>query len=367
MKNIIQIIAILFLSFYSFDLYAQEKKTPDIFIGFRQFEFYTTITEYYEYNYKLVERKGDENTYEITLPFKESEFLETRITKILIKQYKQKIIRITILLEKDIEEILSQMFEDTYDRSYINDYGPFSPPRFRNPEPPKYSDWQKTEIDTIYRTNLSFNGHKTYMIYGTFNIVKKYSVLDENWPFEKRYIRKSKTLFETNYLTFLAAGYKEKLDIKKTQEHYDTYLSDFGLKHYPKENEDKLFYKIPLFEHNNLYYVRVLFGDVVENLVFDTGADQLIISNDLYKKLKNNNIVTDMDSSSSIEMITASGDIIKLKKVIINNFQLYDLKIDYIEAYVNTSDDISLLGQSVLKRFGSIIIDHKTNILTIKK
>ena len=51
----------------------------------------------------------------------------------------------------------------------------------------------------------------------------------------------------------------------------------------------------------------------------------------------------------------------------IKHLQINDLEIDYLEAFVNSSSDISLLGQNVLERFGSINVDYKLNVLTLKK
>ena len=374
MKKLCKTILIFTFIIFPFLSFAQEKKTPDDFNGFREFEFYKTITDYYNYKYKLIESRDDYTTYEIILPGNEVQFLETRIEKVLIEQYKKKIVEITLLLRDDVEEILSRMFKSSYTSSNTYNYYNYN----RNIPLPTFNnnsdyfqdfnfsnEWQESEIDTIWDSELFFKGHNTNMGYGTFEITKEYSVNKQKNQYLTQYVRETKTIKKDYYLRFSAKGYKDKIDSKQVQQHYDTYLSDFGVKYHPKENENKSYYTIPLFEFENVYYVRALFGDVVENLIFDTGADQLVISKSLYTTLKSKNLVT--DEGSSIDLILANGELVNLKKVMLKDVQLYDLKIEFIEAYVNTSNDISLLGQSFLKRFGGISIDYKLNVLVIKK
>lgn len=369
MKKIIFItVTSLFFVLLTGSIFSQEKKTSDIFNGFREFKFYTPITDYYNYNYRLVNKYGNTTFYEIILPYNESQFLETRIKKVLVKAYKNKIYKITLILETDIENILSKMFEHTYPLQLLimksSDEEKLQFQKYlRNGKHITTTElfkWQKPQLDTLFDKTLIISGLHTNMHYGSIKIYKEYSKKMYSY-FSRRY-----TLFlNAFYLTFEAEGFQENIDGKQVQEHYDSYLGDFGVKHNPSDNNKQSYYRIPLFEFDNVYYVRAMFGDIIENLILDTGADQLIISNNLYKKLKSKNLLT--DENSSRQMVIANGNTVNLKKVIVKNLQLNNLKIDFIEAYVNTSDDISLLGQSFLKRFGGISIDYKTNILTIKK
>jgi hypothetical protein len=371
MKKIYKTILIFGIIIIPYLSISQEKKTPDDFNGFREFEFHKTITDYYSYKYKFIESSDNYSTYEIILPDNETQFLETRINKVLIKQYKKKIVEVTLFLRDDVEEILSRMFKSSYQKNNNYDYNNFyrynpslnNQINIQNLTPS--NEWQQPEIDTTWDSELFFKGYNTNMGYGIFEITKEYSINKNDNQYPTQYIRETKTIQKNYYLRFSAKDYKDKIDSKQVQVHYDTYLSDFGVKHHPKENENKSYYTIPLFEFENIYYVRALFGDVVENLIFDTGADQLVISKSLYTTLKSKNLVT--DEGSSIDLVLANGELVNLKKVMLKDFQLYDLKIEFIEAYVNTSDDISLLGQSFLKRFGGISIDYKLNVLIIKK
>jgi predicted aspartyl protease len=169
---------------------------------------------------------------------------------------------------------------------------------------------------------------------------------------------------EISILTLGKYKYWKEDENKYTQQHYKSFLSDFNIREQPK-NLDKVIYKIPLFEINNTYYIRALFGNFVDNIILDTGADQFVISKNLYNKLKENKMIT--DDNQSMDMQVASGEEITLQRVFLKSIQLNDLYVENVEAYINTADDISLLGQSFLKRFGKITVDHKLNLLTIEK
>jgi len=373
MTKILKITFTFFFILYVSNIYSQGfnrypsseplKKSPDIFEGFRDFKFYTPITDYYNYKYKSIDNyKLDSPGFEIILPNSESSFLETKIKKVFIKEYKNNIIEITILLENNVLNILNKMFNYEEPEPYrIGRY-------YAEPEEDK---WREPDYRTYYTSIKEFEGKKTILEFGKVQNIKYYSKKKDPSPILKgisfkplpRYVRREETSISSYYLTFSAKKYKDKIDSKQVKEHYDTYLSDFGIKHHPKKNEHKSIYKIPLFEFNNTYYVRALFGDVIENLILDTGADQLIISKNLYYRLKNKNLLEVTDIRQ--KMTVANGVTVKLKKVIIKHLQLNDLNVNYIEAYVNTADDISLLGQSFLKRFGNININNKLNLLTI--
>jgi len=357
MKNIylLPIISIAIILTTSNLVYSQEKKTADIFDGFRDVLFYTQVSNYPNYNYKLINNMDSKkyDLYEFFIPKSESRFLETYINRMIVKQYKNNIVEITLILEDDIREVLKNMFVEVDDGK-----SKFAYLRGRS----KKWIWLyeiDAGIELGHKTIYTFPGKKTEMDYG--------------WKGKKINDYPSETHLSTNYNNFKereyylsidAVDYKAKIDSQQTQKHFDTYLSDFGGKHYPMV-DDKKVYEIPLFESDNIFYVRALFDDFVENLVFDTGADQLIISRNLYKKLKIKGLVKDTETIQ--KMITADGSEIELRKVIIENLQLYDLKVSFVEAYINNSDEISLLGQSFLKRFGGISIDYRTNILIIKK
>lgn len=375
--NILTALLILTFSNNAKFSFSQEKVTPDVFNGFRDFEFYTPITDYYNFKYKLVKTYKNTSTYEIILPTGDNSFLGTQIDKVLISVYKTKIFDITLFLKEDINETLSNMFKDIPNNNVDDNKiypRPYSEQEWREQFDPEYQKtfqlaWIEPKIDTIWYKSLDFKGLNTTIDYGPIKILKITAKEKElgkyYWRHSGGYYFEYEALYRGFCLSLYANDFESKIDTERVQEHYDSYLSDFGVKHYPKASETKTVYRIPLFEMGNVFYIRALFGDVVENVIFDTGSDQFVISKSLYNTLKSKNLLT--EDGSTMQLVLANGELVNLKKVMLKNVQLYDLKIEFIEAYVNTSDDISLLGQSFFKRFGSISIDNKLNVLIIKK
>lgn len=363
--------------------FSQEKRSPDTFNGFREFEFYKPITDYFNYNY----RKIEENLYEIVLPPSESRFLETRIEKILISTYKNQIYDITLLLEKDIGDILKRMFRHTTlvprdSRNFLT-YGyksikfrgvNYSCNEFSHPEfcthriyshlytsPIRSSTPKPDKFETNWEPHFSFWGDKTNMVYGCYLTIKTYYEKDPNVLLS--YIEK-KSISCTRFLSFIAVGFKEKIDSRQVQEHFDSYLSDFGVRNQSNPNMNKPSHRVPLFKMGNSFVVRAFFGSSSGEFVLDTGSDYIIISPDLYTRLKTKDLVTDLNSTQRI--VLADGRVVNFKKVMIKDMEIGDLKIGFIEAFINTAD-VSLLGQNFLQRFGRITIDHRNNLLIIEK
>lgn len=366
---------ILLISFFT---YSQEKKNPDYFDGFKDFKFYDLITDHYNYDHEIVTDRNGHSYHKFILPEFERNFLNTEILEIRVEEYKSKIYRIKVVLKDDVEDIIKRMItgrsnpflKNSDNISLVKNGDKFSI-SISEIDERKYTrckvNYRKPRTLKVSKSKLVFSGTNTDITYGSIDLVERIYKNDISHVCTfGRYLttdRKIKTL--KYYLEFRANDYKNKIDSKKVAEHYETYLNDFGI-----ENKQKLSskeeYKIPLFEIGNSYYLKVQFNDKIsEDMIMDTGADQLILSKNLYKALIEHDLVKDLETNATFT--DASGNNIKLAKVMIESLQIFDLEIKFVEAYVNTSDNISLLGQSVLKRFGKISIDHKNNLLTIKK
>lgn len=350
-------------------LFSQEKKTPDIFNGFRDIEFYKPITDYYNLKYKKIQPYigGSEDDYcdfdqyVIVLPVSESIFLDSRIKKIILHAYKGKVVKIQLFIDKDVRDILYNLFTDAYPDESESDLFVLGP----HIGSLKYSRDGSSIVYTENEKN-SYHGKNTLI---TFKKEYQYHIQYKRDPNDGIWtaINERPEPHIEYTLTLSAVGFKNNIkdDNKKVKEHYDSYLSDFGAKHQQQKDDNKSFYTIPLYRNNNIYYIRVVIGDTNTNMVFDTGANDLIISKNLYKTLKNKNLISDENTTK--KMINASGVIVELKKVMIKSLQINDLNVNFIEAYVNTSDDISLLGQSFFNRFGALSVDYNYNVLIIKK
>ena len=329
-----------------------DRKTPDALNDLYDFKLESNIQDYSMYNFNLIAEDSNTKIYYSDLSQKELKFLDTYINSVYLSEYDGKVCEVLLCLEGSANKIVNNLFRDEKEIVFS---------KYKYDERNKYFP----TVSSYVRDDLKSRGLRGgyYHKYKSEKKILEYVEYfqDEYYDFNK-YGMFDYPPGETSILTLGKYRYWE--ENKYTQQHYKSFLSDFNLQEQPI-NTDKMIYKIPLFEINNTYYIRALFGDFIDNIIFDTGADQLIISKNLYNKLKANNLV--LDNDTSMKMQTATGDTIDLKRVILKSIQLNDLRVNNVAAYINTSDDISLLGQSFLKRFGKITIDHKLNLLTIEK
>lgn len=327
-----------------------QRKTPDDLSGLREFYLGKVISDYHSSNYELIQKKQDSELFIIEYSVNKPTFLNTYINSVYLTQYHEKICEITLMLNSSVYDIIENMFRHE-EKTVYND---FQYANMFSTYTPNFVELRDNEMDqyNLIRS-LRFLGVEKILQYNEYNYLP-FTLLEGDPRIGPRYC-----------LTLRIYNYKEKFKKKYLKEHYDAFLSDFETEYYPYKDDIKKTYNIPLFEFNNTYYIRALFGDVVDNIIFDTGADQLIISKTLYDKLKENDLVA--DDEYSMKMLVASRDTITLQRTILKSIQLNDLNVRNVEAYINTSDDISLLGQSFLKRFGKITVDHELNLLTIEK
>jgi len=390
-------------------VFSQEKNTPDILNGFKEFKFFKPITDYYEYiikkndNIKNMEDFSFCENYSVKNS--QTKFLDADILESNIWVYKDKIVGISIKLNKSIWNVLNNMFESAFDvNTYVNSKYPnlksgglpqyyVDPDQMQatslrmmlNDEQSFLHNFCKDYIFEDYKTNFTIgipniisssvkkiNGYNTQLMFKTKVIETCFYTLENsfyNTSVNKyKYIKsnKEKSKIESEYiLTIKAFNYEEKFKKEQneiTKEHYDSYLSEFSSDYSIKENIKKE-HIIPLIKSNNVFYIKANFGDVVSYFVFDTGASEMIISNKLYKELKNNNLV--VDGKERLKFKIANGDIVEFEEVIVKSIQFHDLKASNIKAYVNPNEEISLLGQSFLQKFGGLSVDHKNNLLYI--
>ena len=325
MKNII--LAFVLVSF--FNIAYSQKKNPDEISGFKQFKLLSSINNYLNSNTKKI----SESKYKISP--NDFTFLDHPIEEVILSEYNKKVISIKLILNEDIEHILSELFKNSNEYDYL-DVGLIKSRTYGN-------------IDT-YDGNfimLDFKGNKNELIYS-----------------------KSKALYSSSEkLTTYSLEVKIKNPEKAVHQnlsnkHKDDYLAEFGANSYPTP-KNKIVYQIPLYKKGNISYLKVKVQDEFENFILDTGADGVSISKMLYLKLKEQNNI--IETGKSVNVRVASGNKVKMKIITIKKLQINELYLNSIDAVVNSTNDISLLGQSVLRQFGKIEVNNNTNILTITK
>jgi aspartyl protease family protein len=130
-----------------------------------------------------------------------------------------------------------------------------------------------------------------------------------------------------------------------------------------KEDENVLYFE----QENGVKYVWIEVNEIKLRFVFDTGASNICISIAEASVLYRQGTLTDEDFIGVENFQDASGRIseggkVNLKKVKVGNNILENVEATVIE----NVDAPLLLGQSVLERFGNIVIDNENNRIVFK-
>jgi aspartyl protease family protein len=118
-----------------------------------------------------------------------------------------------------------------------------------------------------------------------------------------------------------------------------------------------------------LYTIPVVLNSVLKiSMIYDSGASDVMISPDVALTLIRTGTLKESDYIGTQTYTFADGSHAKSKRIIIRELQIGNQTIENVEASISNSINAPmLLGQSVLMRFGKIMIDNSSNILYIQK
>lgn len=121
---------------------------------------------------------------------------------------------------------------------------------------------------------------------------------------------------------------------------------------------------VKMRKENGVFYIPIKLNGTDMEVIFDTGASDIVISSVeasfLFRqgKLKEKDILGETNFQVADGSIS-SGVRINLERVQIGNHCLHDVEA----TVVDNIDAPLLLGQSALERFGSLRIDYKTGVI----
>ncbi|MCS7078086.1 MAG: retroviral-like aspartic protease family protein [Bacteroidia bacterium] len=134
----------------------------------------------------------------------------------------------------------------------------------------------------------------------------------------------------------------------------------------PDYFEIKGYTEIPMKKEKGGYLVPVKVNDIGLNFIFDTGASVIAISQlELAVLIKNNTISKD-DLLGYTEVVDATGNVSRVRKLNLKKVQLGERVLQNVEAVVipNINADL-LLGQTALSRFGRVEIDYNKQVIRL--
>lgn len=124
---------------------------------------------------------------------------------------------------------------------------------------------------------------------------------------------------------------------------------------------------VPMRRDGGVCYVAVKINGVDMEVIFDTGASDVVISSvEALFLLKQEKLTEDDILGTSYYQVAngdiSSGMVIRLRSVQIGTKVLSDVRA----TVVDNMDAPLLLGQSALARFSSVSIDYKNNVINIE-
>ena len=161
----------------------------------------------------------------------------------------------------------------------------------------------------------------------------------------------------------LAIGYFEKALLIKPDEFYPKKQISFC----EKEIEESKLIEIPLVKEGNVFILKVKLNDLMNfDFILDTGADNVLISQDIFSTFWKAGIITKSDILNYTEFSIADGSSVIGLKFILKKIQFGDIILTNVEASVIDGNNTQcLLGGSAFKQLGKIAIDYTESKLLI--
>lgn len=125
---------------------------------------------------------------------------------------------------------------------------------------------------------------------------------------------------------------------------------------------------VNLILENGIFKIPIKINEqIVETFIFDTGASDLLISNKLFNKLKERNLINSKNYIGVEKYITANGEIETCEVYLLRTVSIGSRVLENIRCAVSNKNDIDcLLGQSFLKYLGKYEIDNESHTLILK-
>lgn len=118
---------------------------------------------------------------------------------------------------------------------------------------------------------------------------------------------------------------------------------------------------------NGVYGLNAIFVGVSKYSILDSGASDVSLSIELETELISKKLIKKEDYIEPALYKIADGSIISTRRLILPNITIGGFLVRNVICSINPTDDIILIGQSVLNRFNSWKIDNERNLLILHK
>ncbi|WP_157491754.1 TIGR02281 family clan AA aspartic protease [Flammeovirga sp. SJP92] len=127
--------------------------------------------------------------------------------------------------------------------------------------------------------------------------------------------------------------------------------------------------KVPYRDVHNagVKYIDIKVNGVPQTCIIDTGASGVTLNRKTFISLVQQGVIYQHHVTGKRQVALADGSLVEVYTFKISQLQIGDLILRNIEGYITPSDDAaSLLGQSLLDRFGSVTFNNQAKLLEIE-
>lgn len=124
---------------------------------------------------------------------------------------------------------------------------------------------------------------------------------------------------------------------------------------------------IRLSMQNGVYHIMVTIGGITKSFVLDSGASEVLISQEYERALIANGTLRKENYLTPALYRIADGSIVQCKRVVIPKLTIAGFTISNVQASIGVGSVSLLLGKTVLDKFSSWTINNQTQTLNIEK
>lgn len=124
---------------------------------------------------------------------------------------------------------------------------------------------------------------------------------------------------------------------------------------------------VSLTKIDGVYHLPVTIGNLTKSFVLDSGASDVLISQEIEKNLINNKKITKNNYLSPSLYKIADGSIIECRRLLLPEIKIGNYIVKNVIASISSNGNTLLLGKSFLDKFQSWTIDNNKQILKLEK
>ena len=118
---------------------------------------------------------------------------------------------------------------------------------------------------------------------------------------------------------------------------------------------------------NGLSYVQIIIGSLVQFWLFDTGASDLLINNDMEKILQQEGVLTQQNYLGTGEYEMANGVVDTCRKYLVQNTKIGKFTVNNVVVAVTDKGKRIIVGKSLLNKFNNWELNNEKDILILNK